>query len=74
MSSESNAPSAIARRESVWLFCGASAVAMMLGWGLRGFIGGGPLGAMIPGAMISVVTIAEMIAGTEAIGLGADSR
>ena len=24
------------------------AVAMMLGWGLRGFIGGGPLGAMIP--------------------------
>lgn len=28
------------------------AVAMMLGWGLRGFIGGGPLGAMIPGAMV----------------------
>ena len=25
---------------------------MMLGWGLRGFIGGGPLGAMIPGAMV----------------------
>lgn len=28
------------------------AVAMMLGWGLRGFIGGGPFGAMIPGAMV----------------------
>ena len=31
------------------------AVAMSLGWGLRGFIGGGPLGAMIPGAMIGLV-------------------
>ena len=28
------------------------AIAMMLGWGLRGFIGGGPFGAMIPGAMV----------------------
>ncbi|MFN9461471.1 MAG: hypothetical protein ACK6D7_29470, partial [Acidobacteriota bacterium] len=28
------------------------ATAMMLGWGLRGFIGGGPFGAMIPGAMV----------------------
>lgn len=27
---------------------------MMLGWGLRGFIGGGPLGAMIPGAMVAL--------------------
>ena len=31
-------------------FCFAAAVTMSLGWGLRGFIGGGPLGAMIPGA------------------------
>ncbi|MBL8240615.1 MAG: hypothetical protein JNM66_24565 [Bryobacterales bacterium] len=30
------------------------AVAMMLGWGLRGFIGGGPFGAMIPGAMVAL--------------------
>lgn len=30
------------------------AVAMMLGWGLRGYIGGGPLGAMIPGAMTAL--------------------
>jgi hypothetical protein len=27
---------------------------MMLGWGLRGFIGGGPLGAMIPGGMVAL--------------------
>ncbi|MEP7364500.1 MAG: hypothetical protein ABI972_14690, partial [Acidobacteriota bacterium] len=32
-----------------------ASVAMSLGWGLRGFIGGGPLGAMIPGAMIGLV-------------------
>ncbi|GIU79756.1 MAG: hypothetical protein KatS3mg005_2994 [Bryobacteraceae bacterium] len=34
------------------------AAAMALGWGLRGFIGGGPLGAMIPGAMIGLVLAA----------------
>ncbi len=28
------------------------AITMSLGWGLRGYIGGGPLGAMIPGAMV----------------------
>lgn len=27
---------------------------MSLGWGLRGYIGGGPLGAMIPGAMLAL--------------------
>jgi hypothetical protein len=27
---------------------------MSLGWGLRGFIGGGPLGAMIPGVMVAL--------------------
>lgn len=27
---------------------------MSLGWGLRGFIGGGPLGAMIPGALVTL--------------------
>lgn len=30
------------------------AITMSLGWGLRGFIGGGPLGAMIPGAMVAL--------------------
>jgi len=28
---------------------------MSLGWGLRGYIGGGPLGAMIPGVMVALV-------------------
>lgn len=40
---------------SMWRFLALPAVAMSLGWGLRGFIGGGPLGAMIPGAMIGLV-------------------
>lgn len=37
---------------SRWLLL--PAVTMSLGWGLRGFIGGGPLGAMIPGAMVAL--------------------
>ena len=53
------------------------AVAMMLGWGLRGFIGGGPFGAMIPGAMV-VLTLAvlyprrdwTMLAAFGAVGVG----
>ncbi len=31
------------------------AVIMSLGWGLRGYIGGGPFGAMIPGALVSLM-------------------
>ncbi|MBM3786995.1 MAG: hypothetical protein FJW30_21770 [Acidobacteria bacterium] len=53
------------------------AVAMMLGWGLRGFIGGGPFGAMIPGAMVALCLCliyrrrdAAMIAAFGAIGIG----
>lgn len=30
------------------------ALTMSLGWGLRGFIGGGPFGAMIPGALVAL--------------------
>lgn len=30
------------------------AVAMLLGWGLRGYIGGGPFGALIPGAYVGL--------------------
>ncbi|MFV0591557.1 MAG: hypothetical protein ACK5M7_09245 [Draconibacterium sp.] len=37
-----------------WIYIAFPAVAMMLGWGLRGHIGGGPYGAMIPGAMIAL--------------------
>lgn len=36
------------------LFILLPAIAMMLGWGLRGHIGGGPFGAMIPGAMVAL--------------------
>jgi hypothetical protein len=37
-----------------WMFIVLPALAMMLGWGLRGHIGGGPFGAMIPGAMVAL--------------------
>lgn len=55
------------------------AVAMSLGWGLRGFIGGGPLGAMIPGAMVALLFslilgldkhTSAMLAAFGAIGVG----
>ncbi|WP_430974152.1 hypothetical protein [Sunxiuqinia rutila] len=37
-----------------WMFILLPALAMSLGWGLRGHIGGGPYGAMIPGAMVAL--------------------
>lgn len=52
---------------------------MSLGWGLRGFIGGGPLGAMIPGAFIGILFClllgrkgydAALISAFAAIGVG----
>lgn len=55
------------------------AVAMSLGWALRGFIGGGPLGAMIPGAMVTLALalllnlpagVAARAAAFGAIGIG----
>lgn len=53
------------------------AMAMMLGWGLRGFIGGGPFGAMIPGAMVMLTLCllhrrrdTAMLAAFGAIGVG----
>jgi len=61
-----------------WHWCLLGAVAMSLGWGLRGSIGGGSLGAMIPGAMIGLVLClllnrhsdAGLIAAFAAIGVG----
>jgi hypothetical protein len=61
-----------------WYWCVLGAVAMSLGWGLRGSIGGGSLGAMIPGAMIGLVLClmlrrdadAGLIAAFSAIGVG----
>lgn len=59
------------------------ALAMMLGWGLRGHIGGGPYGAMIPGAMVALCislllelpvtgTSVLLVFGVTAIGLGGE--
>ena len=39
---------------SVWTYLLFPGIAMLLGWGLRGHIGGGPFGAMIPGAMVAL--------------------
>lgn len=39
---------------SAYSFVLFPAIAMMLGWGLRGFIGGGPFAAMIPGAFAAL--------------------
>lgn len=43
------------QKHSLLYFILFPAISMMLGWGLRGFIGGGPYGAMIPGAMVMLV-------------------
>ena len=52
---------------------------MSLGWGLRGYIGGGPLGAMIPGALVALCLClladrdgedAAVIAAFGAVGVG----
>jgi hypothetical protein len=61
-----------------WLWCAFPALTMSLGWGLRGSIGGGPLGAMIPGAMVGLALClllgrtsdAGRIAAMAAIGVG----
>lgn len=39
--------------QSLSLYILFPGIAMLLGWGLRGYIGGGPFGAMIPGAMVA---------------------
>ncbi len=66
-------------QHKLWVYCLIPAVAMSLGWGLRGFIGGGPLGAMIPGAMVALLfslilgldkNTSAMLAAFGAIGVG----
>lgn len=42
------------RPQPAWVFVVFPAVAMLLGWGLRGYIGGGPFGALIPGAYVAL--------------------
>ncbi|MBL8176037.1 MAG: hypothetical protein JNK48_15270 [Bryobacterales bacterium] len=55
------------------------ALTMSLGWGLRGYIGGGPLGAMIPGALVALCLCllldrrgddAAIVAAWGAVGVG----
>ena len=61
-----------------WLWLAFPAVTMSLGWALRGYIGGGPLGAMIPGAMVGLALAmllereadAGLIAALAAVGVG----
>ncbi|MBL8216857.1 MAG: hypothetical protein JNK87_39420 [Bryobacterales bacterium] len=64
---------------SLWLWLVFPAVTMSLGWGLRGYIGGGPLGAMIPGAMVALALAlllnrdeddAALLAAFGAVGVG----
>jgi hypothetical protein len=62
----------------LWFWCAFPALTMSLGWGLRGSIGGGSLGAMIPGAMVGLALClllgreadAGRIAALAAIGVG----
>ncbi len=41
------------RSTATWLWL--PAIVMSLGWGLRGYIGGGPFGAMIPGGLVALI-------------------
>jgi hypothetical protein len=73
-----DSPERSAATRPLWYWCVLGAVSMSLGWGLRGSIGGGSLGAMIPGAMIGLVLCvllgrqsdAGVIAAFAAIGVG----
>lgn len=47
-------PVEISLRCSRWTFALFPGIAMLLGWGLRGYIGGGPFGAMIPGCFLAL--------------------
>jgi hypothetical protein len=50
----------VTKNHSFLFFILFPAIAMLLGWGLRGFIGGGTYGAMIPGAMV-MITICMLL-------------
>ncbi|MEK7404448.1 MAG: hypothetical protein AAB225_05020, partial [Acidobacteriota bacterium] len=54
-----------------WLYWLFPALTMSLGWGLRGFIGGGPLGAMIPGAAVALALCLLLGRKHDAAGLAA---
>jgi hypothetical protein len=44
----------VTNQHSAKLFVFFPAVAMLLGWGLRGYIGGGPFGALMPGCFVAL--------------------
>jgi hypothetical protein len=71
------------QKQGAFVFILFPAITMMLAWGLRGYIGGGPFGAMIPGAMVAICLslllkipprLASVIAvfGVVGIGLGGE--
>lgn len=47
-------PELVKRQHSPLMFILFPAIAMLLGWGLRGYIGGGPYGALIPGTFVAL--------------------
>lgn len=66
-----------------WNYLLFTGIAMLLGWGLRGYIGGGPFGAMIPGAMVALAislllkfrpgfTALVVVFGVAGVGLGGE--
>ena len=68
---------------SFWTYILFPGIAMLLGWGLRGYIGGGPFGAMIPGAMVALAismllgfkpgfTSLVVVFGVVGVGLGGE--
>ncbi len=56
------------RRDSRTLFLLLPAVAMSLGWGLRGTIGGGQIGALIPGAIV-MFCLARLLGWSRSLGI-----
>lgn len=69
--------------QSFWVYLLFPGMAMLLGWGLRGYIGGGPFGAMIPGAMVALAismllgfkpgfTSLVLVFGVVGVGLGGE--
>lgn len=57
-----------APRDSVLLFMLLPMVAMSLGWGLRGTIGGSFLGAMIPGAIVTLC-LCQLLGWRNSVGI-----
>lgn len=66
-------------QQARWPYLVFPAAVMSLGWAFRGFIGGGPLGAMIPGAMVALALLwllgrrdvgTGMVAAFGAVGIG----